>query len=167
MEFLEGEKLRRRLLECYSRNPRGWDFIMSPSQKSGFYDGVVAGPEGTWMLKIDSLFKPFPTVIGAPTEEAPKAPRTAFPFGFRKLPPHVILRLLGGAQVSGDERMASLVSVLSSETVVPEEGASYAQGPFVLTRPGKVDLSENQRELDDRLTSEMRRFLRLRYPAYG
>jgi len=168
MEFLEGEGLKKRLLESYSRNPSGWAFVISPSPRSGFLDAVVTGPEEAWMLKIDSLFKPFPTVLGAAAEEAPARPATSFPFGFRKLSPKMILQLLGGGTHGpSEERIAGMLSVLRSKTVVPEEGASYAQGPFVLTDPGKMGLSERQRELDERLTSEMRRFLRTRYPAYG
>jgi hypothetical protein len=168
MEFLEGEGLKRRLLESYSRNPKGWGFVISPSPRSGFHDAVVSGPDGTWMLKIDSLFKPFPTVLGAPADAAPARPATSFPFGFRRLSPETVLQLLGGGtNAPKEERMAGMLSVLRSETVVPEEGASYAQGPFVLADPGRIGLSESQRELDERLTLEMRRFLRTRYPAYG
>jgi hypothetical protein len=60
----------------------------------------------------------------------------------------------------------SLLSVLKSEPVVPERGGSYAEGPLVFTSPGNVSLSDRQREVDARLASEMRRLLRLRYPAY-
>ena len=166
MELLEGETLRRRMYEGYARNPKGWGFVMSPST-SGFVDASVSGPEGTWMLKIDSLFKPVPAVIGALSDLGPKRPAAPIPYGFRKLPAGLMLRALTEAPPSRDEMTAGLLSVLRSETVVPDGGASYAQGPFVLAGPGKVDLSEGQKELDARLTSEMRRFLRLRYPAYG
>jgi hypothetical protein len=57
--------------------------------------------------------------------------------------------------------------VLKSETVVPEERRSYAEGPFVFTNKGKVDLSEREWDLDMKLASEMKRLLRTRYPAYG
>jgi len=168
MELLEGDGLRRRLLESYSRNPRGWDFVISPSRRFGFHDAVVSGPEETWMLKIDSLFKPSPTVLGAATDAAPSRPAASFPFGFRKLSSEMILQLLGRGTIAPEaERIASMLSVLRSATVVPEEGTSYAQGPIVLADPGRIGLSESQRELDERLTSEMRRFLRTRYPAYG
>ncbi|HME18807.1 MAG TPA: hypothetical protein VKF15_03615 [Nitrososphaerales archaeon] len=168
MELFEGEGLRRRMLESYARNPNGWDFVMSHSPSSGFVDALVSGPESTWMLKIDSLFKPLPTVLGAQADVAPRRPASAFPYGFRKLPSALLLELLGReGGIQEPERSASLLSILRSETVVPKEGSSYAQGPFILTGPGMLGLSEGQRELDDRLTSEMRRFLRIRYPAYG
>ena len=120
------------------------------------------------MLKIDSMFKPFPTVLGSPAETGPRGPMGAFPYGFRKLSPDLAFQLLGGGerQPSG-EGAAGLLSMLRSDTVVPEEGRSYAQGPFILTGPRRPGLSESQRALDDKLTLEMRRFLRIKYPAYG
>jgi hypothetical protein len=168
MELLEGERLRRHILEDYSKNPKGWSFTISPSE-SGFYDAVVSGPEGAWMLKIDSLFKPLPIMLGSPIETRPDLKSTIpFSYGYRKLSPDIALQLLGGESYQHrDETIASILSVLRSETVVPEPGRSYAQGPIVFTNPRKVDLSESQRVLDDRLTSEMRRLLRARYPAYG
>ena len=56
---------------------------------------------------------------------------------------------------------------MKSEPVAPETGRAYAEGPLVLTGPGQVSLSKSQKEMDDRLSSEMRRLLRLRYPSYG
>ena len=168
MELLEGRALRRRMLESYSRDPKGWSFVVSPSTTSGFFDATVSGPEGTWMLKIDSLYKPSPIVIGSPTEALPKRLAGPFPYGYRTLPPDLALQILGGeGGRSRNETLASLLTVLKSEPVVPEEGRSYAEGPLVLTRPGKVSLSKGQKEVDRRLASEMRRLLRLRYPAYG
>ena len=169
MELLEGEGLRRRMLEGYSRNPKGWSFTVSPSLSFGFYDAVVSGPDGTWMLKIDSRFKPLPTVLGSLAEGGGRPqPGSAFPYGYRRLPPGLVLRLLGGEGSAPKEVMsASLASVLRSEPTVPEAGRSYAEGPIVLTTPGTVSLSENQKEVDARLSSEMRRLLKSRYPAYG
>jgi hypothetical protein len=76
--------------------------------------------------------------------------------------------MLGGEEnPPRDKAAANFLSLLKSETVVPEEGRPYAEGPFVFTSKGNVDLSESQRELDMKLSSEMQRLLRTRYPAYG
>lgn len=168
MKVLEGEKLRRRIFRSYSKDPRGWSFVISPSQKYGFYDAFVSGPQGAWVLKMDSLFKPSPIVLGSPTESSPITKEAGpFPYGYRKIPSEMIPEMLGGESASGDKAMADLLSVLRTKTVVPEEGRSYAHGPFIFTRPERVGLSERQKELDDKLNSEMHRLLRYRYPAYG
>lgn len=120
------------------------------------------------MLKIDSLFKPYPIVIGSAVDAFSRRPKGPFTYGYRKLPPDLAMQILGGeATSSRDKTLAGLMSLLGSEPVVPEEGRTYAEGPLVLTGPGRVSLSESQRQTDDRLASEMRRLLRLRYPAYG
>ncbi|MGP8124506.1 MAG: hypothetical protein ACLQEQ_01360 [Nitrososphaerales archaeon] len=169
MKLLEGESLRRRLLEGYSKNPRGWSFVMSPSGRHGFCDAFVSGPDGTWMLKIDSIFKPTPIVLGSPTEDSPGLkPAGPFPYGFRNLHRDLILQMLrGGGYPPRDKATANFLPMLKSETVVPEEGRSYAEGPFIFTSERKVDLSERQRDVDIKLASEMQRLLRTRYPAYG
>ncbi len=156
------------MLESYSKDPMGWSFVVSPSPQSGFFDATVSGPDGTWMLKIDSLFKPFPIVIGSQSEEVVRRPEGRFPYGYRTLPPELALQIMGGEGKESRERtLRHLLSILRSEPVVPEEGRSYAQGPLLLTGPRKVSLSEGQREIDTKLASEMHRLLRLRYPAYG
>ena len=168
MEILEGNELRRRMLESYARDPKGWSFTVSPSSRSGFFDAIVAGPNGAWLLKIDSLFKPSPIVIGSQAESLRRRPGGPFPYGYRALPPALALQLMGaGGEGPSDPVRRSLVSVLRSEPVVPEKGGSYAEGPLVFTGPGNVSLSDKQREVDARLASEMHRLLRLRYPAYG
>ncbi len=168
MEVLEGRELKKRMLESYSRDPKGWSFTVSPSPGSGFFDAMVTGPDGAWMLKIDSLFKPAPIVIGSPADALLRRPQGPFPYGYRDLPPELALKIMegDGAMPSGTARRR-LLSVLNSDPVVPELGKTYAQGPLVLTGPGRVSLSDSQREIDARLASEMRRLLRLRYPAYG
>jgi hypothetical protein len=120
------------------------------------------------MLKIDTLFKASPIVIGSPAEGARRRHVGPFPYGYRELPPELALRIMGGEE-PGPSALTRrrLLSVLGSEPVVPEQGGSYAEGPLVLTGPGSVTLSDRQREVDARLSSEMRQLLRLRYPAYG
>ena len=168
VELLEGEKLRRRMLASYSRDPRGWSFVISPSLNSGFFDATVSGPNETWMLKIDSLFKPSPIVIGSQAESPQRRRDMPFPYGFRPLPPDLVIGLMSDSESDPEDALRKrLLSVLGSDPVVPEQGQSYAQGPLILTGPEKASLSDTQRVVDSKLASEMRRLLRLRYPAYG
>jgi len=120
------------------------------------------------MLKLDTLFKPTPIVIGSEVEAFPRRPRGPFSYGYRALPPELALQIMEGGGAGPRERtLASLLSVMKSEPVAPEIGGTYAQGPLLLTGPNQVSLSRSQKEMDDRLSSEMHRLLRLRYPSYG
>ncbi|HEV2390208.1 MAG TPA: hypothetical protein VGS04_05735, partial [Nitrososphaerales archaeon] len=65
MEIFEGDTLYRMLLQRYSKNPRGWSFTVSPSSSGGFFDARVGGPEESWHLKLDTIYKPSPFVLGA------------------------------------------------------------------------------------------------------
>ncbi|MDG7007802.1 MAG: hypothetical protein JRN06_06125 [Nitrososphaerota archaeon] len=168
MDLMEGKDLKRRMMESYSRNPKGWSFVLSPSPRFGFFDAAVSGPDTAWMLKLDTLFKPAPIVIGSEVEAFRRRPRGPFSYGYRALPPELALQIVGGGEAGPREgTLAELMSVMRSEPVAPEMGRAYAEGPLVLTGPGQISLSKSQKEMDERLASEMRRLLRLRYPSYG
>ena len=166
MELLEGDALRRRILESYSKNPKGWSFVISPS-KSGFFDAVASGPDASWLLKIDSIFKPGPIVLGSQTEADPRLKaESPVSYGYRKLHPELMVRLLEGKEDS-ELVNSGLASLLRSEPVVPEVGSGYAHGPFILTGPRRANLTEGQQAIDSKLSAEMRRLMKSRYPAYG
>jgi hypothetical protein len=168
MELLEGDALRKRILKSYAKNPKDWNFTISPSPGSGFYDAMVSGPDGAWMLKIDSLFKPYPIVLGSPAELGQSRQETPFTYGYRNLSPKLALQMFGAeGSAPRNKTLATIMRVLRSEPVVPEEGRSYAEGPFILTKSRTFNESERQKEINDRLTFEMRRLLKIRYPAYG
>lgn len=175
MEVLEGQALADVLLRRYSKDPRGWSFIVAPARACGFYDAIVASPDQSWHLKIDSVFKPSPLIVGSRTEVdrgrvGSLSPRS---FGYRELDPSMVMKILSssygseGGQRDADGLGTKLDSLLGLEPVVPRPGRSYAQGPFVLTPQRIVGSSERETSIDDRLTSDLLRLFRIRYPAYG
>jgi hypothetical protein len=189
MEFLRGVNLSRYLLERYSKNPNGWNFTIAPSRRAdNFFDGLVSGPEESWQLKIDSIFKASPTILGAKVDldgSAVQKLTSSFPslpsYGYRRLDLDVILRILQSASQSSENESAgsparSLPSPGASEIdkllanlqpSIPMRGHSYAEGPFVFTSQNISSLSKTQSELDDKLTAEIKNLLREKYLAYG
>jgi len=168
MEILRGTALSKYLLEKYARNPKGWNFTIGPAAKDNFFDALVSGPEENWQLKIDSIFKPNPAVLGAQVDSrSKKLPASLFPsYGYRKLDPEVVLKVLSEQEEGkSDDSLEKLIASLEPTTPVP--GSSYAQGPFVLTNQKFLELSDNQKKLDDRLSSELRSLLREKYIGYG
>jgi len=175
MEVLEGQALADVLLRRYSKDPRGWSFVVAPARAHGFYDAIVAGPDQSWHLKMDSLFKPAPLIVGSRAEVdrgrvGSLSPR---PFGYRELDPSMVMKILNSSYGSEESVPdagglgSRLESLLGLEPVVPRPGRSYAQGPFVLTPQRIVGSSEMETSIDDRLTSDLLRLFRTRYPAYG
>ena len=168
MELLNGKSLSRYLLDKYSKRPKGWNFVIAPSAKDNFFDAIVTGPEESWQIKIDSIFKPSPLMLGTKVEvESRPIPPNTLPYGYRKLDPETVLKLLNDMT---DENHASsnFESFLESiDPVAPSEQGSYAQGPFVFTNKKISGVSKSQRELDERLSVEIKKLLRDKYPLYG
>lgn len=166
MEILEGDALYRALLERYSKSPRGWSFTVSPSPRNGFFDAVVAGPEESWRLKLDTIFKPSPLVLGAKTDQdvSRDAP-SALSFGFRRVDPRGAPWLLDDSP----EGMGRLLAFLGSVSpVAPTSPGSYIQGPYLYSNRGQpaASMTREQQHADGRLSAEMLKLVRRRYPSY-
>ncbi len=168
MELLNGKSLSRYLLDKYSKKPKGWNFVIAPSAKDSFYDALITGPEESWQIKMDSIFKPSPLMLGTKVEvDSKPLPPNMLPYGYRKLDPETVLKLFSDMT---DENHASsnLERILESiEPVAPSNQGSYAQGPFVFTNKKISGVSKNQRVLDERLSLEIKKLLREKYPLYG
>ena len=65
MEILENKAIAKYLFEKYCSNPKNWNFVISTtSLKHGFFDATVSTTDEVWQLKIDSIYKPLPLVVG-------------------------------------------------------------------------------------------------------
>ena len=101
MEILEGKVLAKYLFEKYSLNPKNWNFIVSTSSpRSGFFDATVSNTDEVWQLKIDSIYKPLPIVLGTKIdldstkiEERLRNDNNTIPFGYRKLETPLIMNI--------------------------------------------------------------------------
>ncbi len=169
MEFLSGPALSKYLLEKYAKNPRGWNFTVAPSSRETFFDALVSGPEESWQLKIDSIFKAAPLVLGAKIDEPKKPVSPPLPsYGYRKLDPAIMMKILREASEEKEASANILDKILGSlEPTAPIEGASYAEGPFVFTNQKILGISDAQRKLDERLTFGIKNLMRERYLGYG
>ena len=166
MELLEGRALAKYLLEKYSKRPRDWNFTIAPSAKESFFDALVSNPDEAWQLKIGSIFKPSPMVLGAKVEvDSSKLGNFgSIPYGYRKIDADILMKLLSEEDEPRDTKVLDTI-LRPLETVVPDQNGAYAQGPFVFTNRRIV--SPSQAQLDEKLSSEMRRLVRDKFPSYG
>jgi len=166
MEILEGDALYRTLLQRYYKNPRGWSFTISPSASNGFFDARVGGPDESWHLKLDTIYKPSPFVLGAKTDQDLHRNSPApLSFGFRRVDPQKAPALLDDSHEGMDRLLAFLSTV---NPVAPTGPGSYIQGPYVFTSREKAagSMTRDQQSVDSRLSDEMRNLVRRRYPSY-
>jgi hypothetical protein len=165
MEILQGDALYRLLLQRYSKDPRGWSFTISPSPSDGFFDARVGSPDESWHLKLDTIYKPSPFVLGAKTaRDASTSPPSPLSFGFRRVDPQAAPALLDDSQ----DGMGALLAFLSTVTpVAPTGPGGYIQGPYLFTsRRTAASMTREQRSVDSRLSDEMRKLVRSRYASY-
>ena len=166
MEILEGEALYKMLLQRYSRNPDGWSFTISKSASNGFFDAFVGAPDDSWQLKLDTIFKPSPFVLGAKVEvdKSKMKPFSPLSYGFRRIQPGDAPALLDDSP-EGVRRLLAMLG--SSKPVVPSAGGSYLQGPFVFANQGATGAkTRDQEKVDQRLSQELLKLVRQRYPSY-
>ncbi len=181
MEILQDNNLAKYLFEKYSSNPRNWNFLISTNPlRDGFFDATISNVDEVWQLKIDSIYKPIPMVIGAKVDvDATRIERrigTSSPgFGYRKLEPSVMMTMLRKLtqeqQVNAEKGEGVgyyINSLLSSlEPVAPKVGGNYAYGPFVFTNGNSLTSNECQKHAADELSHRLRDNLRNRYSSYG
>ncbi|MGA2665446.1 MAG: hypothetical protein ABSF83_10920, partial [Nitrososphaerales archaeon] len=153
MEVLDGSAISELVFKRYARNPTGWSFTISPSRSHGFYDALVAGPEESWQLKIDTIFKPSPLVVGSRSESDLRGYAASAPlsFGYREIGPRTVREIESRGEATPG--LAELLSRLVP--VVPEQGKAYAHGPFVLAREAVRMRDRSQVLADEKLSSRM------------
>lgn len=173
LDILEGNNLATNLFERYSANSRNWKFVVSVTQQNGnFYDAIVSNPNEVWQLKIDSIYKPNPLIIGTKVDVDPLRfnDNTHMPFGYRKLDPKKIGKILSNISENEDTSalssyIASLIS--STKPEVPSPNNSYAYGPFLFTQKNPIKVDDYQRKISDKLANRLNDKLRLLYSSYG
>ena len=182
MEILEDSTLAKYLFGRYSSNPKNWNFIISTSShRDGFFDATVSSTDEVWQLKIDSIYKPRPMVLGTKVDiDSIKIERRLgrgmAPFGYRKLDPSIMMNLLrqlseeqySNATDKEVELNSQFNSILGSlETVKPVNGKSYAYGPFAFSNVSPLMNRDQQKNVTEKLSRKLREILKDRYSLYG
>lgn len=137
-----------------------------------FYDAIVSNPNEVWQLKIDSIYKPNPLIVGTKVDVDPVKfnDSTHMPFGYRKLDPNKIGQIL--SDIGQNEETNSLSSYMtsilsSSEPEIPTPNNSYAYGPFLFTQNNPIKVDDYQKKISDKLANRLKDKLRLLYSSYG
>ena len=184
MDIMEDKVIARHLFEKYCSNPKNWNFVISTSYKrDGFFDAMVSNTDEVWQLKLDSIYKPLPLVVGTKIDVDSTAiergvSANTVPFGFRKLDPPVIMDMLKKVTEEQEARTNvhnieadfddQLYSILRSlKTVKPTIGNNYVYGPFIFTNTSTLSLNDYHKHVSERLAMKLRDTLRTKYSSYG
>lgn len=180
MEILEETNLGKHLFHKYSSNPKNWNFIISTTPiRDHFFDAIISSPNEVWQLKLDSIYKPNPFIVGTKIDnidsnQIDKNINTKITtFGYRKINDNKILNLLKTLSEeqqdnSNKDHNVSLNSLLSEiEPVAPKQGDNYIYGPFLFTNKNLLSINEKQKNISERLSDKIRTNLRNKYLSYG
>jgi hypothetical protein len=180
MEILKDNVLARHLFDRYAANPKDWKFIISKSPfDDGFFDATLSNRDEVWQLKIDSIYKPLPSVLGTKVDvDSLKFDKrlgySTVPFGYRIFDPPAITNLL--EKLTRDHRTVddtiksdtAVNSILGSlETVKPVSGKNYVYGPLVYTESNPAGIDAAQKQISKKLGLQLRDNIRTRYSGYG
>ncbi len=182
MEILEDKILAKNIFQKYAVNPKNWNFIISTtSMNDGFFDATITNPDEVWQLKIDSLYKPLPIITGTKVDiESTKMKKimnkNIVPFGYRKIDPPMLMNLF--KKISEEQEIIAkkdinfvngeLNSFLGSlEPTVPMKGTDYLYGPFLFTDKNIIDNNPYQKNISEKLATNMKKKIKERYPSYG
>lgn len=153
--------------------------MISPSYNDdGFFDATISNFDEVWQIKVDSIYKPVPIIIGtkvdADVTRVYKQIESA-PFGYRKIDPDSILKIL--LRTVDDETdnakpierpRTNLVNILNSiEPVIPSQQGSYAYGPFAFSNTSPLMKNDQQKNVSEKLSRKLRQILKDRYSLYG
>ncbi|MDR4511447.1 MAG: hypothetical protein MRJ93_07055 [Nitrososphaeraceae archaeon] len=180
MEILQESELARYLFNRYSLKPKNWNFIISLSQvHDSFFDAIISNPDEIWQLKIDSIYKPNPIIMGAKVDNdlsrVEKRFNTTTSFGYRNLETNKIMNFLknlsmeqNSNSIKESEVNTQLNSLLSSiEPVKPIAGKDYIYGPFLFTEKRLPNFDKTNQKVSEQISSKMKEKLRMRYSSYG
>lgn len=182
MEILGEKELANNIFKKYTSNPRNWSFIISTNpMQDGFFDAAITNSDEAWQLKIDSIYKPSPIITGAKLDSDVQKVKKTFnsttiPFGYRKIDPPMFVNLFKKIteeqiQISKgktDHINIELNSILNSlEPTVPMKGTDYFYGPFLYTNKNIVEKNTPQKNAAEKLSINMKKVIKERYPVYG
>jgi len=166
MEIKILEESVREILERYNRRPKGWQFISDPRGNI-----LALGPEAGYRLKMMMINPNESLGVGVKIQEVEPLRRRigmTLDSGFRPLD-HDLSRVLFSAISENHTPSWSIISKILQIDPVPineldrKEFGAILGGPF-LTHPDLRSISKSQEELDAKLSAELDKLFRERYP---
>jgi hypothetical protein len=166
MGMMSAEEVRKEWVRRYNANPEGWR-VLAGRDSRGYYDLVVLHGSELWLVKEYPL-SPYDSVGFGVREridesEVLRRIRSTHPFGFRPLNYMQIEEMANAFR--NEESVDRIVrGVMETKPVSLQNITSpvVMQGPIM--HSSAPILSERQRELDQKLRSELESMLQRRHP---
>jgi len=158
----------KEIIDSYNRGPKGWQ-IMSDFKGNS----IVLGPSQGYLLKAMAINPEESLGVGASIGEAEEFRSylgNQVPFGFRPLDRDFSKKILGAANSGNGNSQSRVLSRILSIEPVPTWELEMSRPAMVLGGPylGHPDLrliSKKQVELDEKLSLELDKRFRAKFPS--
>jgi hypothetical protein len=163
MSIASYERVIDEIMESYSENPSGWKYLASKNPEGRGYDIVVYNPRvGMWQIKIESIYS-YPRGLGKKLEEPEKVIDVLGAkgrFGLRPISPRDFFVLMVALESGNRDYFEKYMEELTERPAMsPKEIKTPVAsiGPFdFIPKPSPLGMiSEEQRELEKRLSKEL------------
>lgn len=156
--FLPVDEFLRKMRKLYNKNPREWRVYIN-RDPSGLYNIIVHHENTIWHAKVD-MVNPY-KFEGYVVKLRPAdiiLPNCNYTFGLRPISPSEFKKILLGD--------TSLIMRKIKSTPVPinEVKGPFIEGPAAILRSPLRFVSEKQEELNRKLTEEVDKLIRRKYP---
>jgi len=162
-EVRSADEILQEVMKKYEKDPRGWHVFVSSDRIYPTF--LITSPKESWMIKIESRFKPYPLGKGIKLDTKIKVPFHQPTYGFRPLSPEDIKKLF-----LFRKKPQELKSILDSLLRKPPSPLSEIRTPGVLGGPISFSdlswISEEQRKLEQKLTKELEKHIYRKYSMY-
>jgi hypothetical protein len=169
--LINSERIRREIAKKYELDPRDWRILWGVDSK-GHHNYLITKDSKCWWLK-EELINPYLTVgcgirshLESKLEDRVFSGNKSAPsFGFRPVPEEQLNRIIADIALGRDPQ-APIREILGSEPRPWREleTSFLLHGPLHYAKQLTDILSEEQRQLDDKLNLELERLVHKRYP---
>jgi len=152
---------------AYNKKPVGWQILLGQS-KSGFPEMLLRGPDKSWLIKRDSVYKPGLAVSMEGRIDLDMDKSAAYS-GFRPVSDYLLERLINAMrEEAAEERISELIvdmmlrDPVSFRQIRRGMPPGILQGPITHTSNPLGTVIKGQEELDQKLEYEITK-MRRRY----
>lgn len=154
---MELSKIREEIWKKYNEDPRNWSFWISRDKKGEFYDLFIIHSNECYLIKLDTIYKPNPLGLGkkmkVDSDFTSKLPES----GFRKMDKSELEELFNKPKKLFEREPTSFENLKENEV-------GFMGPQFMSQEP--IQISEEQKKLDEKLSGELRKLMRREYSMY-
>lgn len=165
IDLLPAEKIKKMFLEKYNKNPYNWNIILGMDDRK-FINTLILNPEESWLIK-EYMINPFKTLgLGTPIEVRKDYFKKlgAPTFGFRPFPESILEKIKEGSKLDIKDIVSNVLKQKPRSLYSIKEKI-ILEGPLYNTNFGSLEIiSEEQKKLDEKLSREVEKLVRRKYP---